>query len=279
MGIKEDLLRQLGEYRLSLSDLKPVLTGLGALGVASSQRAFYEQRLGEHEWPARYPSMPDPFLNIAGALADFIAGRESPKPSRFDRRPALIDEGNRGGLLGSFTFDVSDDKTVEWGTNKDYAQKHHEGLADFQPYGEDVQGRIAAYLDDVFQRGPAPVPQEDSGSELLRRNKVTADREKQRAEHPDRYAKWLERHSPSGSFDEAVENDVRAFTQRRRAKANQGNQELQAAGRLLPLLRKNVLETQIVKRPMVGVTPELQEEVLETTRIYLERKMNRRGAG
>lgn len=271
---RQSLLDQLARYRLALRDVRPVLTGIGALGVAESQRAFEEQRLGETEWPQRYPNMGDPFLNVAGALADFIAGRDRPKPNRFERRPALIDEGARGGLLGSFTWDVPDDKTVEWGTNKAYAQKHHEGLADVQFYGEDARARMVEYLDQVFSRGPKPAPQNDSGNEVLRRNKVVSDREKQRSGKPEAYRAWLGRNSPSGSFEEAVDNDVKTWTQKRRAKAETENREYQAASRLIPLLEKNSLVTHVARRPLVGVTARLQQEILDTTAIYLQRKLN-----
>ena len=33
---------------------------------SQAQRTFLEQRLGDLRWPERYPSMEDPFVNLAG---------------------------------------------------------------------------------------------------------------------------------------------------------------------------------------------------------------------
>jgi phage gpG-like protein len=40
-----------------------------------------------------------------------------------------MDTGNSGGLLGSITYKVIDDKTVSVGTNKPYAALQHYGSA------------------------------------------------------------------------------------------------------------------------------------------------------
>jgi len=98
----------------------------GALLVETSQRAFVDQRLGDDEWPPRYPNMEPPFINIAGALSDFNAGKSKPKNNRFNERPALVDQGLAGGIWGSITFAASKNE-VEVGTNKPYGKIHQEG--------------------------------------------------------------------------------------------------------------------------------------------------------
>lgn len=104
-----------------------LMTRWGALMVESSQRAFVDQRFGDYEWPPRYPGMEPPFLNIAGAIADFASGRTKPKPNRFQDRPALVDEGMRGGLWGSISFNVPSPHDVEVGSPKDYAKLQNDG--------------------------------------------------------------------------------------------------------------------------------------------------------
>lgn len=119
----------------------------GALMVESSERAFVDQRLGEHEWPARYEGMEDPFVNIAGALQDWNSGRSSPKPNRFSPRPALVDQGLSGGLWGSITFSASKDE-VEEGSNKAYAKLQQEGGMSTIRVSEDAYRRGRAWLFD-----------------------------------------------------------------------------------------------------------------------------------
>lgn len=68
-----------------------ILKGAGGLALAQAQRAFKEQQLEDKRWPERYPKQKEPFVNIAGVVADFLEGRKKPPDRRFDRRPAGID--------------------------------------------------------------------------------------------------------------------------------------------------------------------------------------------
>jgi len=120
--------RKLGRLGDLLSNTESILKKIGALGVKSAQRAFRDQKFGGVSWPARYEGMEPPFINIAGALADFESGRARPKPNRFQDRPALIDEGFRGGLLASISWQLSGKDAVEWGSTKPYAETHQLGL-------------------------------------------------------------------------------------------------------------------------------------------------------
>lgn len=72
---------------------KKLMKGIGSIVLATAQRAFREQRLGELEWKHRYPRMSEPFINIAGVVGDFLEGKKSPPARRFDRRPAAMDTG------------------------------------------------------------------------------------------------------------------------------------------------------------------------------------------
>jgi phage gpG-like protein len=99
----------------------------GSMMVETSQRSFVEQKLGEWEWPARYPGMTAPIINIAGTIQDFNQGRTTPKPNRFQDRPALVDHGMRGGIWGSISFQVTGPKEVAAGSNKPHAGIHMKG--------------------------------------------------------------------------------------------------------------------------------------------------------
>jgi phage gpG-like protein len=104
------VLRKLSDYKVLVQvsrDLKDrrwvqetMLRGIGVLALAQAQEAFAEQRLGDQAWPGRYPNQPDPPVNIAGILGDFLEGKSVPPTRRFERRKAGIDTGM---LLRSLT--------------------------------------------------------------------------------------------------------------------------------------------------------------------------------
>ena len=119
--------KKMAKLRESLDKPDRLMKKIGALAVGESQKAFENQALGNIQWPERYPGMKPPFLNVAGALQDFNAGRKAPKPNRFQDRPALVDEGQRGGIWGSLTFKLTGNHSVEAGSNKPYANTHQEG--------------------------------------------------------------------------------------------------------------------------------------------------------
>lgn len=83
----------LAKLRTTLRWPDRTLRQMGALVLAEAQKAFREQRLGEHLWPARYEGRGQPHVNVAGVVVDFLSGRAKPKPIRFVDRPAGVDTG------------------------------------------------------------------------------------------------------------------------------------------------------------------------------------------
>ena len=147
------LLKHLLKLERALSAPSPLTKQIGVLVAKDCMKAFEKQRLGDIIWPERYEGMEDPVINIAGALQDFISGRVAPKPNRFQSRPALIDEGMRGGLLASLTpsksVRLSNPFTVTVGTgmsNKVYALLHQEGGESTQLYDQATKDRIESWL-------------------------------------------------------------------------------------------------------------------------------------
>lgn len=170
-----EILKQIQLLRSQLKDPnKPLLSGktlmkwFGAIGVASSQKAFREQALGDIKWDPRYPGQEEPKFNIAGALMDWKSGRKNPKPNRFQDRPALIDEGMRGGIQGSLTFQVTGPLSVSWGSGKPYAEKQHKGGQTVISYDDATKQRISEWL----YKKPPQRKKVTKGT--LRQNKVNA---------------------------------------------------------------------------------------------------------
>lgn len=147
LNASDALLVPLAKANEAMRDTLPLMKQIGALGSASAQDAFKNQRLGNRMWPERYPGMSEPFINIAGALQDFAGGRSAPKPNRFQNRPAGVDEGIRGGLLGSITFRVNSPTEAEWGSNKAYADRVNSGgKSDEVAIGQATKDRIKKWL-------------------------------------------------------------------------------------------------------------------------------------
>ena len=126
-----------------LNNKRELLEGIGALMVGVSQRAFDEQQYGDTPWPQRYPNQNPPFLNVAGAIADFAGGRNAPKARRFNPRPALRDTSN---LMHSIAYEVQGRDTVEVGTPVPYASIHQFGGVSRQPVDKGTKKRIAKWL-------------------------------------------------------------------------------------------------------------------------------------
>jgi len=126
----------LEEIQSRFRDMRPLLTQLGAAGIARAQRAFREKRYGNTRWPTRYPGMPEPFINIAAALSDLNRGFFV-RPQRFDREPVLRGLSGGGGMLASVNAGIEGRDTVwvGWknGPAASYAGKHQLGERDSQP--------------------------------------------------------------------------------------------------------------------------------------------------
>lgn len=106
----------------ALENPSAALKQIGALMLSESQRAFKLQQFGKTQWDAR--RVP----NVFGIIADFaLSGRTAPPKRRFDARPALIDKGSAGGILGTIDFHVVGKNTVEVGTRLPYAGVHQIG--------------------------------------------------------------------------------------------------------------------------------------------------------
>lgn len=109
--------------RARLRDPTPVAQSVGALLVRESNRAFSEQKLGEYEWPARYPEQGEPFVNYAAVLAAANRGQE-PISRFFDRRPALL---GTSALRKSVAWALRSASEVEVGSALPYAGLHQFG--------------------------------------------------------------------------------------------------------------------------------------------------------
>ena len=239
-------LKQLRKLTLTMVSPRALLKQVGQLVAKDCRKAFPEQKLGDIRWEERYPGQRSPKLNIAGALQDFISGRTAPKPNRFQDRPALVDEGMRGGLQGSITENVISDKTVRVGTNRVYAALHQEGGESTQTVTKDAQDRIRNWLYPqrrVFEgkgfatkKGFRP----DKNRKVTHHGPTGAGEKVKtlRSEYGIHLKRFLPEHWSIGSFVNSVGGAI-DYTQK------------------------------VIARPFVGVTPNAKEELEKLVKFHL----------
>lgn len=139
----QTLREQLRNPNLPLVSGRPLMKQIGILGVAASQKAFRDQALGEIKWPPRYPSQGKPKFNVAGAIMDWKGGRTSPKPNRFQDRPANIDTME---TMNRLSYSVSGNLDVTWGSNTPQAPKMQAGGVTVIRYDAATKARMANWL-------------------------------------------------------------------------------------------------------------------------------------
>jgi phage gpG-like protein len=113
-------LRRLGER---LRNPGAVMQSAGLMLKRESDRAFDEQRMGEFEWPKRYPGQGEPFVNFAAVLQAANRGQEPNSERFFARTPALRGTGD---LQKSVDWAVSGNE-VTVGSRLGYAGLHQRG--------------------------------------------------------------------------------------------------------------------------------------------------------
>ena len=212
--------------------LQPLMKQIGILGVQASQHSFRDQKLGFDNWPARYEGMADPFLNLAGTIEDFNSGRATPKPNRFQDRPALIDEGSNGGLLASITYEgiEAGAQWVRWGTNKPYARNHQEGSPPtFIQLKQQGEQKMKEWL---YGKGNTKQPKRKMTTKFTRKS-VT--------------------HYGRNGIDPKQKTPISAY-----------------APKLIPIIRNKGLTQSIARRPFLGVPPEMEEKIQKTIARYFK---------
>jgi len=133
--------RDLQQIRARALNVEAIAKVVGRILESQSQRTFLEQRLGEHEWPERYPNQEDPFVNIA-ALVNWTNEGNQIQSRFFDRRPALMGTNALSGSI-SARYEAN---FVEVGSALGYASNHQWGLPSTQPITSQAKSTIAKFI-------------------------------------------------------------------------------------------------------------------------------------
>jgi phage gpG-like protein len=106
----------------SLEDPRWILTGIGALLLSASQRAFREEKMGKIKWKTRDETKMVP--NWPAIVGHFSTKASAPPARNFHGQHTLTGTGR---LRGSMAFRLVGEDTVEVGSNVPYAKALHEG--------------------------------------------------------------------------------------------------------------------------------------------------------
>ena len=136
--------------RERVRDLRPALQVMGEVLATQAHEAFEIQSLSELAWEPRYPNQrSDPFVNVAGVLADLNAGQD-PKARRFENRPAGIDSSS---LVKSIDVKEVTESSVTVGSEAYHAQMFQKGGQRSQPVTEDAKIRLLYLLEERPELG------------------------------------------------------------------------------------------------------------------------------
>lgn len=154
-----------------------ILTGVGALLVRTSQKAFREQRLGQARWKDRGETKMVP--NWPAVILDFARGKSAPPERRFEPRPVLTDNGM---LRRSFSWRIVARDTVEEGTVLPYGDALHAGKPTLtEVISKTVQQRLWAWMKKLGARAQAAAGRLAGADERDRVKRMRADPKVQRA--------------------------------------------------------------------------------------------------
>lgn len=271
--------RSIDKMEKRIKNLQPLMKEIGALISGECRRAFTAQALGDLKWPARYEGMSDPFINIAGALMDWNNGRPNPKPNRFQDRPALVDEGMRGGMWGSITHNTNEN-TARVGTNKDYAALHQEGGETEIPISEGAKDKIWEWLFD-FKPGEKRVATGKRALAALT-TKTVSHHGRSGQEGPMVPGKILgyEIVRKGGGLVTTPDKKEAAAARKAgdtvtviRGEDKRGKIKTDRAkylGHLQPLLTQPIWEQSVAARPFIGVTDKAAEEITHAVEAYFK---------
>ena len=129
-----------------------ILKQIGVKLLADAQKAFRNQEWDGEPWPARYPGQAPPYVNVAGVVADFIAGKSKPPARRFQNRPAGIDTGQTLRSLTAGRAISTEPFAVTVSSNTAGALAMSTGTTSTQLITKQVKERLAAWMRSARKR-------------------------------------------------------------------------------------------------------------------------------
>lgn len=214
-----------------IDDPQPTLRKFATILLGQGQRAFIQQRLGDIRWPKRYPKQGFPPINVAGVVADFLAGRTTPPDRRFKDRPAGIDTRLTARSLTPGKAMTIQGYVLTLKSNTPGAQRMAHGGVSKLPVTDGVKSALGNWLKRL-------------------RNQV-----KKFGDKPGIVIETRKKRKKKGFFGKlfGAKEEVVKFKTKSRAEAAL---KLGAASKLVFLFHQSSLRTKVNPRPFFGVTDE-----------------------
>jgi len=226
--------------RRKIAGAQKLIKQIGAMIARDARQAFTDQRFGDHVWPEKYPNQTDdPFISIAGVVQDFSEGNTKPRSETFERRPALQ---RTATLSRTISHQLVGEDGVEIGTETPYASLHQSGGQSEQDVTDNIKHAIDAWLGKSKKKkvfAPDDVTAEEFDAWAKANGYVWTKKTKKRSE----------------SGNETVSENP---NERYRRKLN----FLLAPG-------FNKLETEVNRRPFLGITKRRAETIEKLLADYL----------
>lgn len=222
-----------------LDNPKPILRQIGMVLLRDAQRSFIDQRLGDIRWPRRYPKQGFPPVNVAGVVADFLAGRQTPPDRRFKDRPAGIDTRMTArSLTASKSFNIQGYKIEIKSNTPGAANMQHGGISKL-PITDGVKQLLGKWLKTLRNR----VKKFGDKPGIV----VESSRKKKKDK------------SFFGRLFGAKQETVKFKTKTR----GEAAMRLAAASRLVYLFHETNLRTKVHQRPFFGITDKSLQKMIE----------------
>jgi hypothetical protein len=213
-----------------LRNMGPALIAIGKQGVAISQKAFQEEAWDGKRWEQRYPNLPDDEYINIAGAVSDLNKGIAPKRRRFDRRPVLQDEGE---LRSSVDSRVVSSTTVEIGV-----------------FGGERQQIAATHQRGGISKQRVTQTARDTLAEVMRKVRKRTKRPK----NPRRMESVADQ-------DRAVQREGRI------ARAQIEKKKLAKLGFIFQV---DEVETHVVERHFVGMTPEYGRKIHGIVLAYAE---------
>lgn len=260
--------------RNTLEDPEKLLKRIGRVILASSTRAFSEQRFGQFVWKSRYPNQSQPKVNIAGALVLLNAGKKLPGAghSIFRDRPALI--GHTNGLARSLSVKNPDAMkmvgkfTVEVGSSLPYAGNMQFGIPNRIPVTATARKTLAKWMRDARDARKKEASYDKPSHSWVKKGTATPTRVKKkrgprlktgRMGTPD----WKSGVRRKGTKAKNTGSEPQALGEKKQKQFSARNNVVLALQKLGFLFRVSPLVTDPVARPFIGITRETAAAIRE----------------
>ena len=257
--------------------MRELLNALGGITSAEFQANFERQSFGGNPWEPRYPNQDEPFVNIAKLVQVLNEGGNP--VGVFDRTPALM--GDPPVLMNSIGWRITDDLEAEVGVDFNITPasgavssggSHPASYAGIHNEGEESTQEVTDGTKRALQKWLEGVTSDDTFDEIRDKRQENRDSRQIIRETKEQFkAGEIEKEDR----DQVIENEQANISNRNedigRMKRRARPQQKGIRDKVGFLFAIDSLTTQVVKRQFIGVTPQLEKDVADFVKLFIER--------